>query len=113
VINIPSAELIDTIVGIGNCSGAEVDKFEKFNLLAAKANKVKAPLLPQCFANLECRLHDQSMVGKYSFFIFEVVKAHNREPARLSGLVHYTGDGVFRVSDKTISRKAGFLPQNL
>lgn len=113
VINIPSAELIDTIVGIGNCSGADVDKFEKFSLLAAKANKVKAPILPQCFANLECRLHDQSMIGKYNFFIFEVVKAHIASRIGCPAMVHYTGDGVFRVSDKTISRKAGFLPQNL
>lgn len=30
VINLPTADLLDTVVGIGNCSGAEVDKFERF-----------------------------------------------------------------------------------
>lgn len=113
VINIPTAELVDVIVGIGNCSGAKVDKFARFRLEQAPADQVSAPLLPQCYANLECKLYDSSMVGKYNFFIFEVVKAHVATRLRYPAIVHYTGDGIFRVSDKTISRRARFLPQNL
>ena len=45
VINLPTAALLDTAVGIGNCSGADVDKFDKFGLTAAPAHKVKAPLI--------------------------------------------------------------------
>jgi flavin reductase (DIM6/NTAB) family NADH-FMN oxidoreductase RutF len=45
VINLPTTKLTDIVVGIGNCSGAEVDKFEKFGLTADVAEKVKAPLI--------------------------------------------------------------------
>ena len=37
---------------------------------------MKAPLIRECFANFECRLHDDSLVETYNFFIFKVVKAH-------------------------------------
>lgn len=113
VINIPDASLIDLIVGIGNCSGSEVDKFTRFGLTAAKAAKVKAPLIAECFANLECKLVDDALVDRYNFFIFEVVKAHVVPSPAHPRTVHYTGDGQFIVSGKQISRRSKFRPQNL
>lgn len=113
VINIPTLELIDEIVGVGNCSGAQVDKFERFGLTPLAADKVGAPLIAQCYANLECRLFDKRLIAKYNFFIFEVIKAHVAVAPKYPATVHYTGDGMFKVSDKTISRRAKFLPQNL
>src|SRR5262245_45796959 len=56
VINIPTVELAATVAAVGNCSGADVDKFEKFKLTAVPAAEVGAPLIAECFANLECRL---------------------------------------------------------
>ena len=32
VISIPTVDLIDTVVGVGTCSGADTDKFAKFEL---------------------------------------------------------------------------------
>lgn len=113
VINIPTLDLIDQVVGIGNCSGATVNKFEHFQLATEAAMQVDAPLLSQCFANLECRLHDKSLIGKYNFFVFEVVKAHVARTPAYPETVHYTGDGIFMVSGKTISRKGKFRAQNL
>lgn len=113
VINIPAANMIDTVVGIGNCSGAEVDKFARFKLTVAKADKVKAPLIQECFASLECRLADDSLVEKYNFFIFEVVKAHVAASPKYPQTLHYSGNGVFTVSGKNISRRALFRPENL
>ena len=72
VINIPDAGMIDTVSRIGNCDGDEVDKFARFRLTPRKAAKVEAPLIGECFANFECRLHDARLVNKYNFFIFEV-----------------------------------------
>jgi flavin reductase (DIM6/NTAB) family NADH-FMN oxidoreductase RutF len=37
VINLPTLELAAKVVGIGNCSGREVDKFARFKLTAAPA----------------------------------------------------------------------------
>ena len=113
VINLPTTKLTDTVIGIGNCSGAATDKFEKFGLTALAAQKVKAPLIEQCHANFECRLKDTRLVDLYNFFIFEVVKAHvARRPAHPQTL-HYTGDGVFMVSGKIVSRRSQFKPEML
>lgn len=113
VINLPTTVLTDTVVGIGNCSGGDTDKFEKFGLTALPAQKVKAPLIAQCHANFECRLEDARLVKRYNLFIFEVVKAHvARRPAHPRTL-HYTGDGVFMVSGKIVSRRNRFKPEML
>ena len=110
VINLPTTKLTDKVVGIGNCSGAKIDKFEKFDLSAAKAAEVDAPLVAECHASFECRIHDDVLIDRYNVFIFEVVKAHVAARPKHPETLHYTGDGVFMVSGKIISRKAHFRP---
>jgi flavin reductase (DIM6/NTAB) family NADH-FMN oxidoreductase RutF len=110
VINLPTTALTDKVVGIGNTSGAEIDKFAHFGLTAAKARQVKAPLIAECHANFECKLADGALIGRYNFFIFEVVKAHVARSPRHPETLHYTGDGVFMVSGKIISRRSQFRP---
>jgi flavin reductase (DIM6/NTAB) family NADH-FMN oxidoreductase RutF len=99
VINIPDAAMLDAVARIGNCDGDAVDKFASFNLTPAKAAKVRAPLIAECFANLECRLHDARLVKDYNFFIFEVVKAHVASKPRFPKTLHYRGQGVFTQDD--------------
>ena len=110
VINVPTAALVDEVVGIGNSSGASIDKFATFQLTAEQAQRVKAPLIRECVASFECRLADGRLIGKYNFFIFEVVKAHVARSPKYPETLHYTGDGVFMVSGKIISRRALFRP---
>jgi flavin reductase (DIM6/NTAB) family NADH-FMN oxidoreductase RutF len=76
VINLPTRKLTNQVVAIGNTSGAEIDKFATFALTPQKAQRVGAPLIRECHANFECKLADDTLVDKYNFFIFEVVKAH-------------------------------------
>ena len=113
VINLPTTALTDTVVGIGNRSGAEIDKFATFNLTAEDASEVDVPLIGECHASFECRLHDDALVEKYNFFIFEVVKAHVAASPKHPETLHYTGDGVFVVSGKIISRRSLFRPEML
>lgn len=113
VINIPTDDLIDTIIGIGNCSGAEVDKFNEFGLTPEKAGKVKAPLIKECYANFECKVIDEHLLQKYNFFILEVVKAHVATSPKYPRTVHYRGDGTFMISGKNVSYPGRFKPQNL
>ncbi len=113
VINIPTVDMIDTVVDIGNCSGAEVDKFSRFTLATSTASKVKAPLLDACFASLECRLYDGAMIARYNYFIFEVVQAHVAASPKNPTTVHYRGDGQFMLAGRTVSRRGRFLPQML
>jgi flavin reductase (DIM6/NTAB) family NADH-FMN oxidoreductase RutF len=114
VINIPTADLAPKVVGIGNTSGADVDKFAKFNLGAVPGAKVEAPLVGECFANFECKLVDSSLIRKYSLFVLEVVKAHVATSPEYPRTIHYRGDGVFMISGRNTGRyRKLFKRQNL
>jgi flavin reductase (DIM6/NTAB) family NADH-FMN oxidoreductase RutF len=104
VINVPTVDLAPTVVDIGNCSGRNVDKFARFGLTASKAEKVKAPLIAECFASFECHLADARLVDKYNFFVWEVVKAHVARAPRFPKTIHYRGDGLFMLSGPTTAR---------
>jgi flavin reductase (DIM6/NTAB) family NADH-FMN oxidoreductase RutF len=113
VINLPTTALTDKVVGIGNTSGAAIDKFAEFGLTPQPAKRVHAPLIRECHANFECTLADDTLVGRYNFFIFEVVKAHVAASPKHPETLHYTGDGVFMVAGKIISRRSQFRPEML
>ena len=113
VISVPTLDLARTAVGIGNCSGRDVDKFEKFALTALPATKVQAPLIAECYANLECRLHDARLVKDYNFFVWEVVKAHVATAPKRPRTMHYRGNGEFMVAGETISLRRLFRPEYL
>ncbi len=113
VINVPTTALTDEVVGIGNCHGSEADKFERFGLTAEPAERVAAPLVAECVANFGCRLADDALVDRYNFFIWEVVSARVAVSPRHPQTLHYTGDGVFMVSGKIISRRGLFRPEML
>jgi flavin reductase (DIM6/NTAB) family NADH-FMN oxidoreductase RutF len=110
VINVPTADLADEVVGIGNCSGADTDKFAKFALTAERAERVKAPLIAECYANLECRLHDASLIAKYNVFVWEVVKAHAPQRPKYPRTLHYRGDGQFMLSGPAANYRHKFRP---
>lgn len=113
VVNLPTARQIDAVVGIGNTTGAEIDKFRTFGLTAGSARAVQAPLIRECHANFECRLHDETLVRRYNFFIFEIVRAHVAPSPRRPRTLHYAGDGAFMVAGRTISRRSRFRPAML
>ncbi len=102
VINIPTVELAEKVVGCGNTSGRRVDKFKTFGLTPAAASRVKAPLIAECYANLECKLVDARMVAKYCFFILEVLKAWIDPSRKHPRTIHHLGKGAFMVAGKTI-----------
>lgn len=108
VINLPTTTMVDTVVGIGNCSGSQVDKFDRFHLTAQPGTKVRAPLVGECHANFECRLYDDAMIDRYNMFVFEIVAAHVAPEPKHPETLHYTGDGVFMVAGATIDRRELF-----
>ncbi len=114
VINIPTADIADKVVGIGNHSGRDMDKFATFELTAVPGTKVQAPLIRECYANFECKLADARLVETYNFFIFEVVKAHVATAPRYPRTIHYRGDGVFMLSGTNTARyRKLFRPEYL
>src|SRR5574340_1160711 len=90
------------VVGVGNCSGRKVDKFEKFKLTPLPASQVTPPLIAECYANLECKVVDSRMVNKYNFFVLEVVKAWIDPSMKNPRTLHHQGRGVFMVGGDTI-----------
>ena len=58
-------------------------------------------------------MRDDALVDTYNFFIFEVVKAHVAASPKHPETLHYTGDGVFMVSGRIISRRSLFRPEML
>jgi len=113
VINIPTVDLIDKIIGIGNTTGSKIDKFSEFALTPEKSEFVNAPRIKECYANFDCRVIDKHLLPKYNFFILEVVKAQAGRSPKYPKTVHYRGEGVFMVSGNHISFPDKFLPQNL
>jgi flavin reductase (DIM6/NTAB) family NADH-FMN oxidoreductase RutF len=113
VINLPTADLIEAVIGIGNNHGPEPDKFREYGLTAVDAALVGAPLIAECHANFECKLIDRSLIKRYSLFVFEVVKAQVATSPRYPKTVHYRGDGVFMLSGRNVDYRELFKPENL
>jgi len=102
VLNIPTAELAAKVVGCGNTSGRRVDKFTAFGLTPEPASLVGAPLIAECYANLECRVVDTRLVNRYNFFVLEVLKAWIDPACKDPRTLHHRGRGVFSVDGETI-----------
>jgi flavin reductase (DIM6/NTAB) family NADH-FMN oxidoreductase RutF len=114
VIAIPTVDLLDKVVGIGTCSGADTDKFSKFRLSPVQARFVKPPLIKECLANIECKVID--IVKKHNIVVLEAVAAYIDTARKEKRTVHAVGDGTFIVDGRMIDRKkmmASKLPSGI
>lgn len=102
VIAIPDAKLAGAVVACGNTSGAKTAKFKKCGLTPLPASQVDAPLIAECWANLECRVVDTTLVRRYCFFVLEVVQAWIDPVMKNPRTLHHRGCGNFMVAGKTI-----------
>ena len=102
VLNIPTAELAAQVVGCGNTCGRRVDKFERFGLTPVPAATVDAPLIAECYANLECTVADTRLMNRYNFFVLEVKKAWIDPACKAPRTLHHRGRGAFMVAGETI-----------
>ncbi len=103
VIAIPAADLLDTIVGVGTCSGKDTDKFKKFGLTRVKAKHVHAPLIAECLANIECRVAD--IVERHDILVLQGVAAHIDRARKEKRLIHAVGDGTFVADGQHFDRR--------
>jgi flavin reductase (DIM6/NTAB) family NADH-FMN oxidoreductase RutF len=114
VVAIPTVDLLDRVIGIGTCSGVDTDKFDKFNLTALPAQLVKAPLIAECVANIECRVSD--IVRKHNIVVLEGVAAYCDRARKETRMLHAVGDGTFIADGRRIDRRkamASKLPPGL
>jgi flavin reductase (DIM6/NTAB) family NADH-FMN oxidoreductase RutF len=114
VIAIPTVDMLDKVVGIGTCSGADTDKFAKFKLTAVHGKVVRSPLIKECLANIECKVID--IIKKHNIVVLEAVAAYLDTARKEKRTVHAVGDGTFIVDGRRIDRRkmmASKLPRGV
>jgi flavin reductase (DIM6/NTAB) family NADH-FMN oxidoreductase RutF len=103
VIAIPTVDMLDKVVGIGMCSGADTDKFARFKLTPVQGKVVRAPLIKECLANMECKVID--IVKKHNIVVLEAVAAWIDTARKEKRTLHAVGNGTFIVDGRRIDRR--------
>jgi flavin reductase (DIM6/NTAB) family NADH-FMN oxidoreductase RutF len=114
VIAIPAVDLAKKTVQIGSGSGREVDKFKKFKLTPLDAENVGAPLIKECYANIECRVVDH--IKHHNLFILDGLVAWVDNKRKEKRCFHAIGDGRFITDGKIINHRrlmASKLPEGV
>ena len=106
VLNIPTVELAEQVVQCGNSTGRRLDKFAAFGLTPVTGTTVGAPLIAECYANLECRVADTRMKNRYNFFVLEVVAAWIDPACKNPRTIHHRGHGNFAVAGEPFKLKS-------
>lgn len=104
VLAVPTVDLAEKVVGIGDCSGADTDKFKKFGLTPLPAVEVKAPLVSECLACIECRVIDY--LESPGIFILEGLRAWIDNERKERRTFHANGDGTFVVDGSVINLRS-------
>lgn len=109
VVNVPTMNILDAAMFCGRRSGKEYDKFKETGLTAQPARKVKAPIIKECVAHLECTLHNQFTTGDHTVFVGEIVEAYADKRAYVDGydlkkakMVFHLGGSEFATLDPKI-----------
>lgn len=105
VIAIPDADMIEKVIRIGTVSGTEVDKFKEFGLTPLPAKSVKAPLIDECIACIECKVEDY--IEKHGIVVLEGIRLWLDQDKKGKPTFHANGDGTFTVdSDKVLNYRS-------
>ncbi|HNS55807.1 MAG TPA: flavin reductase family protein [Smithellaceae bacterium] len=107
VIAIPTVDILDKVVGVGTCSGADTNKFEKFELTPVQGKYVRSPLIKECLANIECKVID--IVEKHNIVVLEGLAAYIDNSRKEKRTVHAVGDGTFVVDGRKLNRREMML----
>jgi flavin reductase (DIM6/NTAB) family NADH-FMN oxidoreductase RutF len=103
VIGIATADLVDTILDVGTTTGRETDKFARFALTPLPASQVAAPLIKECYANIECRVVDH--IKRHGIFVLDGVKAWIDQERKEKRILHARGDGTFIADGEIFERR--------
>jgi flavin reductase (DIM6/NTAB) family NADH-FMN oxidoreductase RutF len=115
-VNVPDADQAEAVLGCGSVSGAkEPDKFGRFGLTRQPATRIKAPLVTECVANLECRVCQLVDLGTSTLIVAQILAAvaDTRHVQRGQWsfdnglrLLHHLSGGRFCVSGEAITARA-------
>ncbi len=109
VINLPTVDIVGETLTCGRISGKNHDKFAETGLTPLPARKVKAPIIKECIAHLECKLHSQFKTGDHSIFVGEVVEAYankdvfsDKYDIKKARMLFHLGGNVFATLDPSL-----------
>ncbi|MDK3019154.1 flavin reductase family protein [Pseudodonghicola flavimaris] len=104
VIALPPVDMLDQVIGVGTCSGSSTDKFEAFGLTRRPAERVRAPLIAEALANIECRVVE--MIEPYTILVLQAEAAWTDPTRAETRLLHAVGDGTFITDGERLDRRA-------
>lgn len=81
VVNVPTMKILKETLFCGKRSGRNHDKFKEASLTPSPAKKVKPPIIKECVAHVECKLHSQFAVGDHTIFVGEIIEAYANKEA--------------------------------
>ena len=103
VLSIPTVDMMEAVVDIGNCSGGDIDKFKYFHLTPLQGQKVATPLVAESLANVECIVREKPGGNGLYLFILEGVKAWHNPDREEKRTFHAKGDGTFIIDGETVN----------
>lgn len=108
----PTASLADAVLGCGSVSGRdEPEKFARFGLTRQAPERIKAPLVAECVAHLECRVCQLVDLGSSALVVAQILAASAATEHVQRGhwtfdnglrLLHHLSGGRFCVSGEAI-----------
>lgn len=95
---VPAVDMLKKVVGIGTVHASECDKFKNFRLKKQTPARVKAPIVADCLAALECNVID--FVEKHGILILDGVQLWENTLKKERRVLHANGDGTFFADGK-------------
>ncbi len=112
-LNIPDATIAKSVIQAGKVSGHEVaDKFVHVDLTKSESQQIKAPLVQEAIARMECRVSQVNDMGGSVFFIAQILRAEVRDDCFADShwnfdnglqLIHHLGGNRFAVSERSLT----------
>jgi flavin reductase (DIM6/NTAB) family NADH-FMN oxidoreductase RutF len=113
VVNIPTMDILNETLFCGRTSGRDHNKFKETGLTPFPSRKVKPPIIKECVAHLECKLHSRLTTGDHTIFVGEIIEAYadkeaftdgyNLEKARM--IFHLGGNNFATLDPKVFTPK--------
>jgi flavin reductase (DIM6/NTAB) family NADH-FMN oxidoreductase RutF len=105
VVNIPTVDIVKETLFCGKTTGREHDKFAETGLTPLPAKMIRPPIIKECVAHLECKLHQQIAMGDHTLFVGEVLTAYANKNAFLNSkfdlekvkLLYHAGGNEFAI----------------
>ncbi len=77
VVNIPTEEMIETVIFCGKHSGKDYDKWKRNKLTRGRSQSVETPFIEECPINIECKLKQIIELGSHHLIIGKVTNIRN------------------------------------